>query len=94
MHRAAIESIFGLQLGAYELMFSPCLPSHWPRAELTLVRGARTMRFILMRDTLDNARQVTTELHAQALRPGQFLRWVDLAEQSCFVIALATDSVR
>ena len=31
MHRAAIESIFGLRLGAQELCFTPCLPSHWNR---------------------------------------------------------------
>ncbi len=34
LHRAAIESIFGLQQGAHELCFKPCLPAHWPRAEL------------------------------------------------------------
>jgi cyclic beta-1,2-glucan synthetase len=49
MHRAAIESIFGLRQGARDLCFMPCLPSHWQRAELTLRRDDRTMRFILMR---------------------------------------------
>ena len=94
MHRAAIESIFGLQLGASDLTFNPCLPSHWLRAELTLVRGERTMHFILMRANLGDALQATTALGAQALRPGQALRWLDLAEQSCFVIPLQTAFVR
>ena len=88
MHRAAIESIFGLELGAQELVFSPCLPAHWRQAELTLVRGARTMHFILMRASLGDALDATTPLNAQALRPGQSLRWIDLAVKSCFVIAL------
>ncbi|MDO8284192.1 MAG: glucoamylase family protein [Rhodoferax sp.] len=88
MHRGAIESIFGLQVDAQELVFHPCLPAHWRRAELTLVRDARTMHFILMRASLGDALDATTPLDAQALRPGQSLRWVDLAAQSCFVIAL------
>lgn len=88
MHRAAIESIFGLQVGAQELVFHPCLPAHWGQAELTLVRGTRSMHFILMRASLGDALHATTSLDAQALRPGQSLRWIDLAAQSCFVIAL------
>jgi cyclic beta-1,2-glucan synthetase len=39
MHRAAIESIFGLRQGARDLCFMPCLPSHWQQAELTLDAG-------------------------------------------------------
>jgi cyclic beta-1,2-glucan synthetase len=89
MHRAAIESIFGLQLGDQELQFNPCFPSHWNRAELTLVRGARSMRFILMRASLGDALEATTPLLAQALRPGQSLRWMDLPAQTCFVVPLS-----
>ncbi len=91
MHRAAVESIFGLQLGATELVFQPCLPSHWERAEMTLVRGMRSMRFIFMQANLGNALGATTDLQAQALRPGQSLRWVDLAGDACFVIPLQTE---
>jgi cyclic beta-1,2-glucan synthetase len=94
MHRAAIESIFGLQLGAQELTFHPCLPSHWNEAELTLVRGERTMRFIFIRTNLGQALEATAPLDAQALRPGQSLRWSDLAAQTCFVIPLPADYVR
>nr|WP_295784022.1 glucoamylase family protein [Rhodoferax sp.] len=88
MHRAAIESIFGLQLGARELAFQPCLPSHWDRAEMTLVRGTRNMRFIFMRANLGDALEATTALGAHALRPGQALQWADLAGDACFVIPL------
>ena len=88
MHRAAIESIFGLQLGAQSLSFSPGLPSHWPRAELTLQREGRTMRFILLRQAAHSALAATTALNAQLLRPGQALAWRELAAQTCFVIPL------
>jgi cyclic beta-1,2-glucan synthetase len=91
MHRAAIESIFGLQLEASELLFEPCLPSHWERAEMTLVRGARSMRFIFMRANLGDALEATTVLGAHALRPGQTLQWASLAGDACFVIPLQAE---
>ena len=92
MHRAAVESIFGLRLGAQALSFSPCLPSHWPRAELTLRRDGRTMRFILLRGDAADAVAATAALGAQLLRPGQALAWRELPPQSCFAIPLAHDS--
>ncbi len=88
MHRAAIESIFGLQQGAQELCFKPCLPSHWQRAEMTLVREGRTMRFILQRTSPVEALAATVPWGAKLLRVGQPLRWTSLAQSTCFVIAL------
>jgi cyclic beta-1,2-glucan synthetase len=90
LHRAAIESLCGLQLEARRLVFRPCLPGHWPRVELTLTRQGRRMRFVLLRCTpaeaLDTA--VSTEAGAQLLLPGQELAWTDLPAQSDFVIPL------
>ncbi len=90
LHRAAIESIFGLQQSADTLHFEPRLPAHWPQAELTLTRGsgteARTMHFILRRQsasaTIDAHRNATT------LAPGQPLAWRELPPQCCIVIPL------
>ena len=83
LHRAAIESIFGLQLEAQHLCFVPCLPSHWPRAELSLKRDGRSMRFVFVRTPVDD------ELpQAQRLRPGQRLAWTTLAPDSVFVVPL------
>ncbi|MEY2875168.1 MAG: hypothetical protein RLZZ373_2539 [Pseudomonadota bacterium] len=90
LHRAAIESMFGLQIGPSELSFTPCLPAHWPRAELTLRRDDRVMRFTLVRAT---AAQVTLAPGEQWLRPGERLRWVDLAADSRWVVPLMVDSV-
>ncbi len=91
LHRSAIESIFGLQMGAHDLSFRPCLPTHWKQAELTLVRGDIRMRFVLMRATLEGAALTTEALSAQVLRPGETLRWSDLTTETCFVIALQGD---
>ena len=88
MHRAAIASIFGLQQGAETLRFSPCLPSHWPQAEITLHRGERSMRFIFIRNTPKAALIATAQWNAQLLCVGEVLPWTNLAAQSCFVIPL------
>ena len=95
MHRAAIASIFGLRQGAQELSFTPCLPSHWQRAELTLKRDERTMHFILVRATAAEALAATAAEEgpagAQLLHVGQALHWPGLAPHSCFVIPLGDD---
>jgi cyclic beta-1,2-glucan synthetase len=91
MHRAAVESIFGLKQSAQELYFVPCLPSHWQQAELTLVRKGRTMRFILYRAQAPEAIEATAQTGAQLLHVGEVLRWSTLAADTCFVIALLAD---
>jgi cyclic beta-1,2-glucan synthetase len=95
MHRAAIESLFGLRLGAQHLSWHPCLPSHWPQAELTLRRDGRTMRFVFVRATPQAAwAAVAPALDgatAHLLRPGEALAWAALAMDSVFVIPLRPD---
>jgi cyclic beta-1,2-glucan synthetase len=86
LHRAAVSSMFGLRQRADDLCFAPCLPSHWPSAELVLRREGRTMRFIFMRVNERTAREAAASQGAQLLRPGELLRWGELGDQSCHVI--------
>ena len=88
MHRAAIESIFGLQQTALTLSFKPCLPLHWPQAELTLKRDGRTMRFIFNRGSEDQAVAAAAQLSATLLRSGESVEWTKLAGESTFIIPL------
>ncbi len=90
MHRAILESMFGLVQRAHTISFNPCLPNHWPQAELSLVRDDRRMRFILIRAVADDALAQTAQWGAQLLRPGQLLEWPGLPAQTCFVIPLLT----
>ena len=98
MHRAAIESIFGLRQGAATLYFEPCLPPHWAQAELTLTRDGRRMRFILWRGQSATLGAATAQVQAAPegvppdaiwLRPGERLDWTRLPAETCFVISLA-----
>ncbi|HEX5311970.1 GH36-type glycosyl hydrolase domain-containing protein [Aquabacterium sp.] len=93
MHRAVVESMFGLQQSAVELSFTPCLPSTWSRAELTLRRHGRTMHFIFVTNK-DLTELTETEPEwvaggAMALAPGQAFQWVDLPPQVTVVIQLS-----
>ncbi len=49
MHRAALESFFGLQLQASGLCFTPALPPHWRHAAITLRRDGRSLHVLLLR---------------------------------------------
>jgi cyclic beta-1,2-glucan synthetase len=88
LHRAAIESIFGLHQSAEELVFTPCLPSHWPQAELTLRRDQKTMHFILIRASREDALKATAKWQAKVLNVGQALQWQSLDANTSHVIPL------
>ena len=88
MHRAAIESIFGLKMDARELSFWPCLPSTWPRAELTLRRAGKSMHFVLVRAMPEAALAATEQQKAILLRIKTSIAWTDLAANTCFVVPL------
>ena len=93
LHRAAIESLFGLQQGAQTLHFQPCLPTHWPRAELTLRRDDRSLRFILLRAT-PMATQAEAECcGARVLLVGEVLNWTEQPRESRFVVPLLSELV-
>ena len=89
LHRAAVESIFGLQLQAQSLQFNPCLPSHWPLAELSLRRDGLQLRFILARGASLAAIRAMAPADAATLAPGQPLAWRTLSSGShCFLLPL------
>ena len=92
LHRAALEAMFGLQQGAFELSFRPCLPTHWQHAELTLRRGGCSMRFVFVRSIADEALDAVPRSGREPvpglLLPGQALAWNEQPPRSCFVIPL------
>ena len=89
LHRAAVESIFGLQLQAQSLQFNPCLPSHWPHAELSLRRDGLHLRFILARGASLAAIRAMAPADAVTLASGQPLDWRALSSGShCFLLPL------
>ncbi|MDT8992608.1 glucoamylase family protein [Curvibacter sp. APW13] len=51
LYQAAIRSIFGLDRTASSLSFSPCLPSHWNEASVSLLHKNCQLHFRLVRKT-------------------------------------------
>jgi cyclic beta-1,2-glucan synthetase len=80
LHRAALESVFGLQFGPQTLQLRPALPSHWPQATLTLRRDGRTLHFTLLRGAPPPG--------ATLLHPGALLHWQVLQGEHRFVVPL------
>ena len=88
LHRAALESILGLHLQADELWFTPCLPAHWPRADITLRRQGRSMHFQLLRAEPLAALTAGTQPLGPLLQVAERLRWTDLPPHTSFVVPL------
>ncbi|MBX3620155.1 MAG: carbohydrate-binding protein [Rhizobacter sp.] len=87
LHRAALSSILGLRLEAETLSFVPCLPAHWPEAELHLRRDGRHMHFVLLRGSTLGAQAAARDMaHARVLQPGEVLRWRELPAESRFIV--------
>ena len=86
MHRAVVESILGLHQEADEIFFTPCLPAHWPRADITLVRGETRLRFTVLRCSAAEAQ--AADPSARCLAVGERLAWRGLPAGSRFVVPL------
>ena len=96
LHRAAVESILGLNLSAHGLSLTPSVPADWPRAEITLRRGERTVRIVILQaqgaqfgqpQQVDAAPTVQ-DLPADVvkLRVGESVDWTRLPLTSCLLV--------
>ena len=88
LYRATHESVFGLKRDALGLHFHPCLPSHWPRAEMTLLHDGHTLHFIFLQATSAQALSMSKLPAAQLLLPGQPLLWESPDARGIFVVPL------
>jgi cyclic beta-1,2-glucan synthetase len=86
MHRAAVESMFGLKLRGNTLSFMPCLPSAWQKSELTLRRDGKTRKFIFVSADKESALRATASEGAMLLLPGQSLHLDVEDNNDCFVV--------
>jgi cyclic beta-1,2-glucan synthetase len=88
MHRAAVEHLFGMCQRGPEISFTPCLPSHWERAEMTLRREGRVLRTLFGRPGAMAALAAAAGAGAIELGIGQALRWDQLAMSTCCLVRL------
>jgi cyclic beta-1,2-glucan synthetase len=88
MHRAVLESMFGLHQQADTLSLAPCLPTHWNEAELTLSRDGRKLHFVLLRLAPEAVAQTARQRAAKVLRVGEILHWRALQADASYLIPL------
>jgi len=88
LHRAALESIFGLALDTDHFRLQPCLPLAWPQARLTLRRQGRLLHITLLRGTTAQAQALAQEQAAQLLHAGQRQALDGLPREARFVVPL------
>ena len=86
MHRAALESMFGMRQHGEEIAFVPRLPSEWKDAELVLTREGRKLRILFARggDATPEAQAVAYS--AVLLRSGEVIQWSSVAPGACYLI--------
>ena len=88
MHRAAIEHLFGFESNGDEITFMPCLPSHWPEAELRLKRGGEVLRIVFSRRPGPHS-----EATFEAV-PGQSFHWSEkVVQNACCLVRLPAMAV-
>ncbi|MEP7301037.1 MAG: hypothetical protein ABI699_05865, partial [Caldimonas sp.] len=87
MHRAALESMFGMRQHGDEIAFEPCLPGAWSEAEIVLTRGDRRLRVLFTRVGAPLAEPGAAPA-ALPLQAGERLRWSELGAATFYRLAL------
>jgi cyclic beta-1,2-glucan synthetase len=87
LHQAAISAMFGLDMQAKTLSFSPCLPAHWDEAKLTLTRAGVQMHFRITR-TAESFSPPDLQPGERLLGVDEELPWQTLQDNSHYVIFL------
>ncbi len=89
LHRAALESICGLQWRGERIRLSPCLPSAWPQIELQLRKAALGARILVCRETAHAAIAAATAEGASRVKVGEWIALPRADEARCLLIVLA-----
>jgi cyclic beta-1,2-glucan synthetase len=88
LHRAAIEHMFGMRQSGPDIAFTPCLPSHWDHAELTLQRNGRSLVVLLCRPAATDALERARRAGAVEQAPGRSWRWEADDAPACVLLRL------
>ncbi|MCO5109247.1 MAG: carbohydrate-binding protein [Burkholderiaceae bacterium] len=89
MHRAAIESMLGLQVRADRVCLRPCLPSHWPHVVLSLERAGARHRFTICFANALALLSQAAESGAAPLQAGEWVR-LDGGQAGNYLVVLPT----
>jgi len=94
MHRAAVETICGLQVRGQRACLQPCLPPHWPSVSLQLRRGGRLHEWVLCADGASADADAALARGAQPLRVGEWCALDDPAAPGLHLVRLPAAAER
>jgi cyclic beta-1,2-glucan synthetase len=94
MHRAAIESMFGVSQRGDELVVRPCLPSTWTQSELRLTRAGKTVRLLFVRAGDAAPEALAAAASARLLGVGEVVRWSSLDGAMPLLVVMAEGAAR
>ena len=89
LHRAAIQSICGLNVRGASVCIRPQLPSHWQTINVTLRRKGRTHEFIICSPTAEAQIALALARGAVRLPAGEWLSLAGSADASRHVVVAA-----
>jgi cyclic beta-1,2-glucan synthetase len=89
LHRAALESICGLQWHGERVALTPCLPSAWPQIELRLRKGALGARIVVCRESAAEALAQALADGALRLGTGEWIVLSPAEQERRYVVVLA-----
>jgi cyclic beta-1,2-glucan synthetase len=88
LHRAAIETLFGLCQRGETVSFEPRLPPQWDQAVLRLRREGRTLTVVFVRPGTEAARTASALPGATVLHSNEAVTWSTLATDATVVVTL------
>jgi cyclic beta-1,2-glucan synthetase len=92
LHRAALESICGLQWRGERITLSPCLPSAWVQIELRVRKGGVGARMVICRDTASAAIAAALAEGALRVNAGELLVLPHIEQARTYLITLAANA--
>jgi cyclic beta-1,2-glucan synthetase len=89
LHRAAVETLLGLDVRGDRLSVTPRIPAHWPGFEMTVKLGGRTVEIRCTRAGTD--RNADAEGGpVQQVAPGEWVDWRALPEGTVLQVEMGT----
>ncbi len=92
LHRAALESICGLQWRGDRIALAPCLPTAWAEIELRVRKGALAARIVICRDTATAAIEAAQREGAVPVNVGEWVALPHADEARRYIVTLTAEA--
>ena len=88
LHRAAVETLLGLEVRGDRLAVIPRIPAHWPGFEMTVTLGGRQVEVRCARATIDVGTEHDDRAPVRHVSSGEWVVWTALPEGTALKVAI------